>query len=99
MLTKYPGYLKLALHLIVSIVLQQAAMAQSTIFNIPTTDTVSPKKGYFEFDYLPQIPKTEGSRSRPMATAIGYHPRAQSQRWQRRCRFRLGSRIFRTEAF
>jgi hypothetical protein len=30
--------------------------AQSTIFNIPTTDTVSPKKGYFEFDYLVQAP-------------------------------------------
>jgi len=32
------------------------ASAQSTIFNIPTTDTVSPKKGYFEFDYLVQLP-------------------------------------------
>ena len=53
--------LKLAIGLIVPIVLQQAAMAQSTIFNVPTTDTVSPKKAYFEFDYLPQIPKTAGS--------------------------------------
>jgi hypothetical protein len=35
------------------------AKAQSTIFNIPTTDTVSPKKGYFEFDYLLQAPATE----------------------------------------
>jgi len=32
------------------------AAAQSTIFNIPTTDTVAPKKGYFEFDYLAQAP-------------------------------------------
>lgn len=38
-----------------------AARAQSTIFNIPTTDTVTPKKGYFEFDYLVQTPATEGS--------------------------------------
>src|SRR5689334_7763819 len=36
------------------------AKAQSTIFNIPTTDTVSPKKGYFEFDYLIQTPATDG---------------------------------------
>jgi hypothetical protein len=39
--------------------LGQVAVAQSTIFNIPTTDTVSPKKGYFEFDYLVQTPKSE----------------------------------------
>jgi hypothetical protein len=32
------------------------AAAQSTIFNIPTTDTVAPKKGYFEIDYLAQLP-------------------------------------------
>jgi hypothetical protein len=37
------------------------AMAQSTIFNIPTTDTVAPKKGYFEFDFLLQAPATEGA--------------------------------------
>lgn len=34
----------------------QMAMAQSTIFNIPSTDTVAPKKGYAEFDYVPQVP-------------------------------------------
>jgi hypothetical protein len=32
------------------------AMAQSTIFNIPSTDTVAPKKAYAEFDYLVQVP-------------------------------------------
>jgi len=38
------------------------AAAQSTIFNIPTTDTVAPKKVYFEFDYLKQMPgPDEGS--------------------------------------
>jgi hypothetical protein len=35
-------------------------MAQSTLMNIPTTDTVAPKKGYLEFDYLVQTPATEG---------------------------------------
>ena len=39
-----------------SLVATRPAAAQSTIFNIPTTDTVAPKKGYFEFDYLPQLP-------------------------------------------
>jgi hypothetical protein len=34
----------------------QVAMAQSTIFNIPTTDTVAKGKGYVEFDYLGQMP-------------------------------------------
>ena len=39
-----------------TVVLAGAAMAQSTIFNIPTTDTVDKGKGYFEFDLLPQVP-------------------------------------------
>jgi hypothetical protein len=38
----------------------QTAVAQSTIFNIPTTDTVAQKKGYFEFDYLLQAPGIQG---------------------------------------
>jgi len=38
----------------------QMAMAQSTIFNIPTTDTVAKGKGYFEFDYLGQLPGPDG---------------------------------------
>src|SRR4029077_3243987 len=38
----------------------QMAMAQSTIFNIPSTDTVSAKKGYAEFDYLAQVPGPDG---------------------------------------
>jgi hypothetical protein len=44
----------------VSVVAVQPAAAQSTIFNIPTTDTVAPKKGYFEFDYLVQAPGPDG---------------------------------------
>src|SRR5262252_6267332 len=39
----------------------ERATAQSTIFNVPTTDTVAKGKVYFEFDYLPQIPKPDAS--------------------------------------
>jgi hypothetical protein len=46
------------------VVSAQTAMAQSTIFNIPTTDTVSKGKGYFEFDFLAQAPgPTAGART------------------------------------
>jgi hypothetical protein len=38
-------------------------LAQSTIFNIPTTDTVSKGKAYAEFDFLPQIPGADSSRT------------------------------------
>jgi len=34
----------------------QNATAQSTIFNVPSTDTVEKGKTYFEFDFLPQLP-------------------------------------------
>jgi hypothetical protein len=40
----------------------QTASAQSTIFNIPSTDTVAPGKVYFEFDYLMQLPKPEAGQ-------------------------------------
>ena len=33
----------------------QTAFAQSTIFNIPTTDVVAPKKTYFEFDFVSHL--------------------------------------------
>jgi hypothetical protein len=45
------------------VVTAQTAMAQSTIFNIPSTDTVSAGKGYFEFDFLPQAPGTATTRT------------------------------------
>jgi hypothetical protein len=45
-----------------AVVAVQPAAAQSTIFNIPTTDTVAPKKGYFEFDYLAQLPKPDSGQ-------------------------------------
>ncbi len=35
----------------------QPAAAQSTLFNIPSTDVVSPGKIYFEFDYFTQLPR------------------------------------------
>jgi hypothetical protein len=38
------------------ILFAQNATAQSTIFNIPSTDTVDKGKVYFEFDWLPQAP-------------------------------------------
>jgi hypothetical protein len=45
------------------VVTAQMAMAQSTIFNIPTTDTVSKGKGYFEFDFLAQAPGVADTRT------------------------------------
>jgi len=38
-------------------------MAQSTIFNIPSTDTVAMGSGYFEIDALPQMPGPDGGAS------------------------------------
>src|SRR5262245_51484581 len=43
------------------LVASHSAMAQSTIFNVPTTDTVQKGKTYFEFDFLPQLPAPEGA--------------------------------------
>ena len=37
------------------------AMAQSTLFNIPSTDAVAAKKVYAEFDFFAQMPTTEGT--------------------------------------
>jgi hypothetical protein len=37
------------------------AMAQSTLFNIPSTDAVAAKKVYAEFDFFAQMPTTSGS--------------------------------------
>jgi hypothetical protein len=39
-----------------SLLAAKSASAQSTIFNIPSTDVVDKGKGYFEFDSLPQAP-------------------------------------------
>jgi hypothetical protein len=45
------------------VLVTQSAWAQSTIFNIPTTDTVSKGKGYFEIDVLPQAPGPDAGAS------------------------------------
>ncbi|MEQ1760707.1 MAG: hypothetical protein ABL986_20545 [Vicinamibacterales bacterium] len=45
-----------------AVIAAQPAAAQSTIFNIPTTDTLSAKKGYFEFDYLAQLPAPDAGQ-------------------------------------
>jgi hypothetical protein len=59
----YRGFLVLTVVLLIALG-GQIAMAQSTIFNIPTTDTVAKGKGYFEFDYFGQMPKPDpGSRT------------------------------------
>jgi len=47
---------------LISVSFCSLAMAQSTIFNIPTTDTVAKGKAYAEFDFLPQVPGPDGSR-------------------------------------
>jgi hypothetical protein len=48
--------------LLVMIALSGQLLAQSTIFNIPTTDTVSKGKAYAEFDFLPEVPGIYGAR-------------------------------------
>jgi len=49
--------------LLVFALVSQTARAQSTIFNIPSTDTVDKGKGYVEFDYLPQAPGPDAGAS------------------------------------
>jgi hypothetical protein len=45
------------------VLLSGQALAQSTIFNIPTTDTAQKGKAYAEFDFLAQAPGTDASRT------------------------------------
>jgi len=52
------------------VLVAQSARAQSTIFNIPSTDTVAKGKGYFEFDLLPQAPGPDAGSS-----IVIYNPR------------------------
>jgi len=59
--TENPRLRGLAVLLLLIATIPQLCLAQSTIFNIPSTDTVSKGKFYFEFDYLPQVPKASGS--------------------------------------
>jgi hypothetical protein len=52
-----------SLLILITILFCGQAMAQSTIFNIPTTDTVMKKKVYAEFDFMPQVPGGVDSRT------------------------------------
>jgi hypothetical protein len=56
--------------LLAFVLVAQSASAQSTIFNIPSTDVVAKGKGYFEFDFLPQAPGPDVGSS-----IIIYNPR------------------------
>jgi hypothetical protein len=56
----FKGFAVLAVVILVALS-GQIAMAQSTIFNIPTTDTVAKGKSYIEFDYFGQMPIDEGA--------------------------------------
>lgn len=44
--------------------------AQSTLFNIPTTDVVDKARVYFELDYLAQLPKPEDLLDGPSADRL-----------------------------
>jgi hypothetical protein len=63
------------------VVAAQTAMAQSTIFNIPSGDTVDKGKAYFEFDFLPQapgfdaVPGTATVPGTPAFRTMFYNPR------------------------
>ena len=51
------------------------AMAQSTIFNIPSTDTVDKGKAYLEFDFLPQAPGVDATLTSPKLRTYLINPR------------------------
>jgi hypothetical protein len=48
-------YLGIALSIALVAAFGNKASAQSTIFNIPSTDVVAPKKVYFEFDFISHL--------------------------------------------
>ena len=50
-------------------------MAQSTIFNIPSGDTVDKGKAYFEFDYLPEVPGVDAAGAVPSYRTTLFNPR------------------------
>src|SRR4051812_41284969 len=62
--------LKLGLFAILSIVQAQSASAQSTLFNIPSTDVVAKKSVYLEMDFLAHL------ESYDKGGFQGYVPRA-----------------------
>lgn len=56
-MTKKPAHFALGLGLLLALLCvgSQTAFAQSTIFNIPSTDVVAKKKTYFEFDFISHL--------------------------------------------
>jgi len=48
-------YLRIALLIALVAMCGEKALAQSTIFNIPSTDVVAKKKVYFEFDFISHL--------------------------------------------
>ena len=52
-----PNFMYFGIALLIALVAicNDRALAQSTIFNIPSTDVVAPKKVYFEFDFISHL--------------------------------------------
>src|SRR5262249_2827888 len=57
------------------VVITQTAMEQSRISNIPSTDTVDKGKAYAEFDFLPQAPGVDATRTAPALRTYFITPR------------------------
>jgi len=61
---------KLAIGVALGAITASPAAAQSTLFNIPSTDTVAEKAVYGEFDYFMQLPKPESGQFQIFAPRI-----------------------------
>ena len=61
---KHHKILAWALTVLLFTLVAHTAIAQSSIFNVPTTDVVDKGKAYLEFDFLPQMPATAGAPRR-----------------------------------
>jgi hypothetical protein len=57
------------------VVAAQTAMAQSTIFNIPSGDTVDKGKAYAEFDFLAEMPGVDATTATPAFRTFLINPR------------------------
>src|SRR5262245_9912700 len=60
MLLRHADHVKFAFIVVALVAFAPEGIAQSNLFNAPTTDTVEKGKVYFEFDFYPQLPATEG---------------------------------------
>lgn len=68
-LKKHTTGLGIAIAIAVTLLISGQASAQSTIFNIPSTDVVAKGKKYFEFDYFSNF------KDQPNGGFYGYTPR------------------------